>query len=242
MMSTIAEVRRDFEVRVIQDGNRDCSTTSAYRADESGGWLWEASHACEAALVAAGNASSTNWDQKRILELGSGTGWLSLRAATLGANVVASDREGGLPRILRNVWRNQQRAFAADGEQALQVAVVALDWEQEQEQERAGGRAEEEEGCLAGRFDYVIGSDLIYNRDMHQPLLVTLCRRAHDAPCLLSWEERKPSEEADFLEMARARYGFSCTLVHETVSSVSGKPITVHCLRRCTNMVGYDSG
>lgn len=231
MTTEAAAIRSAFIVRVLQDGNRDASTNCEYRADESGGWVWEASHACETALVATAGAG-VDWEAQRVLELGSGTGWLSLKVACLGASVTATDREGALPSLLRNVLRNQQRAFTQDGEQALRVAAAALDWEDEfvRQQARAEGEEEEEE-ALRGPFDFILGSDLIYNSDMHEPLLTTIARRLGSAACVLSWEQRKPAEEAAFLEMARSRFGFSCDIEHQTTSSVNGSPITAHCLR-----------
>ena len=59
-----------MEIRVLQNGDRDASTNLKYRADESGGWIWEATHALEAALVAE---HGDGWSARRILELGSGT-------------------------------------------------------------------------------------------------------------------------------------------------------------------------
>lgn len=59
------------DIRVIQDGNRDVSTTSEFRADESGGWIWEASRALEHALL---ERTGGTINGLRILELGCGTG------------------------------------------------------------------------------------------------------------------------------------------------------------------------
>ena len=239
------EVRRSFVVRVIQEGVRDASITSQYRADESGGWIWEASNVCEAAIVKLCTASAKDWEDMRVLELGSGTGWLALRVARLGARVTATDRGCRVAAATLNVLRNQKRAFTADGEQSLRVAVVALDWEEERAAAMSADAATasevdtgDEGDELRGRFDLVIGSDLIYNREMHEPLLATLRRRAPDGtPCVLSWEERKPHEEAAFLALAREpRFGFACELAHQTTSTVNGRPIYAYCLRRASSL------
>ena len=237
------EVRRSFVVRVIQDGVRDASITSQYRADESGGWIWEASNVCEAAIVKL--CTAKDWEDMRVLELGCGTGWLALRVARLGARVTATDRGCRVAAATLNVLRNQKRAFTADGEQSLRVAVVALDWEEERAAAMSADAATasevdtgDEGDELRGRFDLVIGSDLIYNREMHEPLLATLRRRAPDGtPCVLSWEERKPHEEAAFLALAREpRFGFACELAHQTTSTVNGRPIYAYCLRRASSL------
>ena len=224
-----------MEIRVTQDGTRDGSTSlSGYRADESGGWIWEATHALEVALLRDhGDAWAA---RKPILELGSGTGFLALRMAQRGARVRATDREGALPRIVRNVLRNQSRfGLDAAGDQLLQVECCALDWEaacdegcgQEEPLEAACDDEAADEAPLGPPWSCVVGSDLIYMHEMHVPLLRTLARHAGSSPCYLSWEQRKPVEEERFLELARS-FGFECELVHQTTSSVNGAPITVH--------------
>ena len=239
---------------IMQDGMRDISTHGAFRADESGGWVWEASRALDAACdTYVREALGGRWEGLRVLELGAGTGWLSLHLARRGAIATATDREGALPRIVRNILRNQQRTgTTADGEEPLlRVESVALDWEVALPAAADDDDANERDGLpppppppppLPGPFDMIVGGDLIYMHEMHAPLLATIVRlctsQAADATgggrrvphVLLSWEQRKPREEASFLRMAAAA-GFECTLVHETTSTVNiGAPITVHAL------------
>ena len=231
-------------VRVVQDGVRDASITHTYRADESGGWVWEASYALESAIVNQIGYAHEDWDGVKILELGAGTGQLAMRLAQRGAYVTATDRAGALPRISRNILRNQQRfGVLPDGDQVLRVEYATLDWEEElQRYERAPATAPlarigEHTGSVP-TYDYIVGSDLVYLHEMHVPLLCTmelLCCAAASIPakvpmCYLSWEERKPQEEENFLELAKA-CGFEPELVHKTNSTVSGAPITVHRLR-----------
>ena len=225
-MASLSEVRERGEIRVIQDGVRDASSNE-YRADESGGWIWEAAYALEDALVATMNSSC--WETRRVLELGSGTGYLALRIAKIGARVVATDREGALPRIMRNICKNQQRFMTAAGEQALDVECASLDWEDALVD--GDDNVADDSISSHGPWDLLVGSDLIYMHEMHEPLLATIARHAGTAPTFLSWEQRKPDEEARFLELAAAR-GFACHLVHTTTSSVNGAPITVHCMQR----------
>jgi 16S rRNA A1518/A1519 N6-dimethyltransferase RsmA/KsgA/DIM1 with predicted DNA glycosylase/AP lyase activity len=45
----------------------------------------------------------------RILELGSGTGWLSLHLARRGAIVTATERTGAMALLTQNVMRNQEQ-------------------------------------------------------------------------------------------------------------------------------------
>jgi predicted nicotinamide N-methyase len=48
------------------------------------------------------------WHRLKVLELGSGTGWLALRLAAHGAVVTATDRVGTLPLLAQNVVKNQE--------------------------------------------------------------------------------------------------------------------------------------
>ena len=230
MLQACRHARSSFEVRVTQDGTRDTSVGgSAFRADESSGWVWESARELEIALREVNE--SHDWESMRILELGAGTGWLSLRMAQLGATVVATDREGALPRLMRNVCRNQERFRTQEGEAAgvetLQVECCALDWEASMNTRGMHSVAPVEP---LGPWDWVVGSDLIYMHEMHAPLLNTLSTQIGAACCLLSWTSRKPSEEASFIALAKAE-GFTCDLVRSTASP-NGAHMPVYCLRR----------
>ena len=57
------------DVRIMQDGVRDTSVGFGFRADESGGWVWQASNVLEdAVLDQRGQLAGV-----RVLELGSGS-------------------------------------------------------------------------------------------------------------------------------------------------------------------------
>lgn len=243
-------LRARVEIRVREDGVRDLSSHGGVRADESSGWVWEGAKALETALLTLGHGC--DWETCRVLELGAGTAWLGLRVAQLGASVVTTDRLAAMPRILRNVVRNQQGCVTADGDDLLRVECLPLDWEDELSADVSPGSSSDTPSgagdggsggsdgsaavadgpsALRGPWDWVIGSDLIYLHEMHAPLIATLRRRAGGAPCLLSWTERKPVEEANFLRLAVAA-GFECDLAHETLSEENGARVLVYRLRR----------
>ena len=48
-------------IRIVQDGARDVSTCGEYRADESGGWVWEASRSMRRA-----RRSPMKWVEGRL--------------------------------------------------------------------------------------------------------------------------------------------------------------------------------
>ena len=77
---------QDDQIRLTQTLSVAQSGQRISGCDESCGWIWESSRALEAALVAAVRESGDSWSELRVLELGSGTGWLALRLAQLGVN------------------------------------------------------------------------------------------------------------------------------------------------------------
>ena len=145
----------------------------------TGGHVWEAArellrylHAEPAALARKGGG------RMRVLELGAGTGYLSMHVARdFGARVesiVATEMvEGGALRWLeQNVARNRQAGRALTG---LSTAPLDWNWVASEAADAMAGVAappqvegsEEERaaGALALRspFDVVLGSDLVYN-------------------------------------------------------------------------------
>ena len=152
--------------------------------DETSGWIWYAARQLDEILI------ETHGDVNglRILEIGSGTGWLALRLALRGAQVTATDRRGALPLLLKNVYSNQERISSlTNGTTELSVSVCELDWI--------------ENTRLEGEWDLAIGSDILYLVEHHKPLLETLVR--HNCKHFVAaWEQRKAVEEETFLFLA----------------------------------------
>ena len=152
--------------------------------DESSGWIWYASRQLEETLI----ETNGSVEGLRVLEIGSGTGWLALRLAMRGAHVTATERHGALPLLFKNVWSNQERIRdLKDGSDEIFLNVVELDWN--------------ENTRLEGAWDLAMGSDVLYIVEHHKPLLETLIR--HDCKhCVLAWEQRKVEEEERFFPLA----------------------------------------
>ena len=199
---------------VRQDGTRHQG------CDESSGWVWYAARVLEEVIVGKVDVDLRG---QRILELGSGTGWLALRLAQRGALVTATDRPGACKLLLQNVYRNQERwaeHLDASGRQPalrpatpdfaedLNVDVFPLSWE-------------EREQRIPGEWDLIVASDVVYLTETYEAFLDTCLRHGPCKGVLITWEERKPREEEEFIRLA-AMAGFH----FERPTVIARNPVT----------------
>jgi methyltransferase-like protein 23 len=91
-------------------------------------------------------ARADGFHGRRVLELGAGTGLPGIVAASLGANVVQTDRQELAMSVCR---RNGERNGASSIEYRL---VDWTDWSDD------------------ARYDWIIGSDILYGESMHPHL------------------------------------------------------------------------
>ena len=190
-------------IRVREDGTRHAG------CDESSGWLWYAARHLLDVLVADEHDQLVQG--LRILELGSGTGWLGLHLAARGAVVTVTERKGALPLLIRNVLSNTER-LSDEQKMELNIQAYELNWS-------------DEDTIVPGEYDLVVGSDLVYLPEYYQDMLHTVlrhqCRRF-----ILAWEERRPLEEQGFLTLATAM-GFIIEQRKGTINPTTGNPIWV---------------
>ena len=203
--------------RLINGRQRPCPVEIALRQEgkrETGGWIWEAARVLEDALL----DEEQDWKALRVLELGSGSGWLALRLASIGAQVTATDRRGMIPLLARNVAVNQSRHASANNELGLQVEVEEMDWDNISPEDGTESSWSLEDPLE--RPHLIIGSDLVYMHETHRSLLRALVHlSSYGARCVLSWEERFPSEEANLIALA-TQMGFQCRKIHERVDPI----------------------
>jgi predicted nicotinamide N-methyase len=137
------------------------------------------------------------WKGLRVLELGSGTGWLALRLASRGAAVTATDRPGAVPLLAQNVVRNQEflRSMERRGDhdgavdhtgESWNVQVRALEWESampdgwsESDRGPQRGGVEDDVGADGAmrtdeKWDVILATDILYLHESHRPLLATI--------------------------------------------------------------------
>ncbi|XP_072253734.1 S-adenosylmethionine-dependent methyltransferase domain-containing protein [Leuresthes tenuis] len=129
-----------------------CESMDAY-----GALIWPAAIAlCE---FLENNQQQINLMDKAVLEIGAGTGLLSIVASLLGAWVTATD----LPDILSNLTFNLRRNTKGRSRYAPQVA--ALSWGQDLERDFPHP---------SYHYDYVLAADVVYHHDSLEELLETL--------------------------------------------------------------------
>ena len=135
---------------------------------------------------------------KRVLELGSGVGAVGIGAKLFGAQrVTLTDVAAVVSLLEANIELNNVQ----------DVTAVALDWFE------AVPAA-----VLDDSFDLILASDVVYDPDLHAPLLKTLEVMLERVPvCLLAHRKRNP-HDAEFFGALRARLD----VVQRTVASGGG--------------------
>jgi predicted nicotinamide N-methyase len=142
------------------------------------GVVWPSARALAERLAVLGRDALSG---KRVLEVGCGLAVPSLIAARKGARVTATDFHPDVPRFLA---RNQELNAINS------IEYVALDWQ------RAPS------GSL-GRFDLVIGSDILYERQHPQQVAPVLARFLAPRGKILLADPARPYLQAFSDEMQR---------------------------------------
>ncbi|GAC75744.1 hypothetical protein PANT_18d00043 [Moesziomyces antarcticus T-34] len=155
--------------------------------------------------------------RKRMLELGSGTGLLSLLMVRLGWDVVATDIEPVLDSVLRpNIDAGLYQLVNEGHADPEQIHVCTLDWTAAEECKTGSLRdaiwrmnSTESSGTSGGpRLDLIVTADTIYEPGLIRPLLSTISyvyRRQTDVKptILLALERRDPAHIDHALQIAR---------------------------------------
>ncbi|XP_035629491.1 protein-lysine methyltransferase METTL21C-like isoform X1 [Oncorhynchus keta] len=148
--------------------------------DSYGALIWPGAVALSQFL--ANNRQQVNLLDKAVLEIGAGTGLLSIVASLLGAWVTATD----LPEILPNLTFNLSRNSKSRCRYTPQVR--ALTWGQDLERDFP---------CTSCRYDYVLAADVVYHHDYLEELLATMrhfCRPASGTTLLWANKVRFQSD------------------------------------------------
>ena len=137
---------------------------------------------------------------KRCVELGAGVGLVGMVAAALGADVVMTDLEAGLPLLEVNAARSTAAAVGGS------IKVAELFWGNEQHIDALGRYT----------FDVVLATDVIYHQgaDVMTALVHSISELlSPEGACLLCYEFRDDwATVAEFQDAAEVRpIAFSCS-------------------------------
>ena len=154
----------------------------------------------------------------RAIDLGTGTGFVGIAAALLGASVLLTDLERMLPIARANARANANAIAAAGGA----LSVAALQW----------GDALPDEARLP--FDLVLASEVAYRAELFGPLVDTLERLVpvgSEAAVLLGARQRACCELDDFIALLRGAAFEVETLVGPGAAPSSGGNARLLCER-----------
>ncbi|XP_022518810.2 uncharacterized protein LOC103046522 [Astyanax mexicanus] len=151
--------------------------------DSYGATIWPAALALCQYLDT--NRGIVNLLDKAVLEIGAGTGLVSIVASLLGAWVTASD----LPEVLGNLRSNLARNTRGRCRYAPQIAELSWGHELKQAFPRS-----------VYRYDYVLAADVVYHHDYLAELLVTMRHFCQPGTTLIWSNKVRFKSDLDFLE------------------------------------------
>lgn len=195
--------------------------------NSTGSSLWLSSQVLSSYLLhtyAKAQPSNGRTGRKRMLELGSGTGLLSLLMARLGWQVTATDIAPVLNSVLRpNVEAGLYQLINTGTAVPNQIHVAELDWMTPPEQwhwdadfgPSTAAHENTSNGCIDSsretHFDLILTADTVYEPSLIRPLLSTLAhlhqRQGESKPTvLLALERRDPAHVTEALRIAKDEF------------------------------------
>lgn len=148
------------------------------------GVVWPSARGLSEFLLEAGRPAL---EGKRLLEVGCGLALPSLVASRLDASVVATDFHPDIPRFLeRNIRLNA----------VTSIEFVSWDWQRSE--------------SPLGVFDWVVGSDILYERQHPGPVARMLARHVAPGGRIVLADPGRPYLQAFADEMKRL--GFGCVV------------------------------
>ncbi|XP_066278128.1 protein N-lysine methyltransferase METTL21A-like [Branchiostoma lanceolatum] len=133
------------------------------------------------------------FEGKKVIEVGAGTGLVGIVASLMGADVTLTDLKKILPNMEENVQINTEGC-------KHRPKVRELAWGRELHQ------------YSKGHYDYVIGTDVVYEEHMFRSLVVTLKHLCDEKTrVLLCHHVRWPDKDEKFMELFSADF----TLVNQ---------------------------
>ncbi|XP_072770848.1 protein-lysine methyltransferase METTL21C [Nerophis lumbriciformis] len=164
--------------------------------DSYAGMIWPAALALCQYLES--NQQQVSVQDKAVLEIGAGTGLLSIVASLLGAWVTATD----LPEVLGNLRFNLSKNTRGRCRHTPQVAP--LSW---------GYDLERSYPTSVYRYDYILAADVVYHHDFLDQLLATMKHFCQPGTTLI-WAN-KVRVESDLVFMDKFQKAFQTKVLVE---------------------------
>ncbi|XP_053868878.1 protein-lysine methyltransferase METTL21C isoform X1 [Malaclemys terrapin pileata] len=151
--------------------------------DHFGAIVWPGALALSQYLES--NQQEINLKDKKVLEIGAGTGLVSIVASILGAYVTATDLPEVLENLKLNISRNTQNM------NIHQPEVRKLVW---------GEDLNEDFPKSTHHYDFILASDVVYHHTSLDPLLTTMVYLCQPGTVLLWANKFRFSTDFEFLE------------------------------------------
>lgn len=153
--------------------------------------------------------SGLDLSDKRVLEVGAGTGLVGIAASVLGAGcVLLTDLEYTLNNTAANVAANEPSLRG-------RVHTAELDWFRP-------GSASASVAALAQRPHYILGADVVWVDSLIEPLVKTLAWATQPAPPVAAAPQAAAGVESAGVGAAASRVGTEFDAAAAVVSSAAG--------------------
>ncbi|KAM7405985.1 hypothetical protein PAMP_000392 [Pampus punctatissimus] len=151
--------------------------------DSYGAVMWPAALALCSFLD--NNRQRVKLQGKEVLELGAGTGLVTIVASLLGASVTATDLPDVLSNLRSNVMRNTR------GWCRHMPKVEVLSW---------GYNLERSHPTSVYRYDYILAADVVYHHDFLDELLATMKHFCQPGTTLIWANKIRMESDATFID------------------------------------------
>ncbi|POM75781.1 Hypothetical protein PHPALM_7067 [Phytophthora palmivora] len=191
-------------LRVQVDDDEKSDTLLEFECDWApgiGGSVWTSGELLAAHLELQRDFYRSIFDGARVVELGSGTGYVGLMIAACfkPAHVYLTDLQTHVHCLQRNVERNAGAIRAG-----VKVHVAELSWgSSEQETGLLKTIATNDENLEAAKVDVILGTDVAYLRELYDPLLHTMNRLATSRTLILLGLNRADTQLTFFQQLER---------------------------------------
>eukprot|EP01103_Thecamoeba_quadrilineata_P015278 TRINITY_DN4774_c0_g1_i1.p1 TRINITY_DN4774_c0_g1~~TRINITY_DN4774_c0_g1_i1.p1 ORF type:complete len:203 (+),score=33.81 TRINITY_DN4774_c0_g1_i1:3-611(+) len=151
---------------------------------QEGGFVWDASLVLAKFFENVDEFPPTFFKNKRVLELGSGTGLIGIILALLGAEVIVTDLKPLLPLIEKNINANVSNS---------KIKVKELNWGEDVSE-------------FEPPFDFIVGSDVVYREETFKLLIKTFSDLSNEETVIFLAHELRERKEIQFFDLLRKKF------------------------------------